>query len=183
MKTVLQVMAFVLISVGAVSTGIALINVQDTLNGLVAGHNQIVEDHNNLASAYDDLSERYALVDASNRELEASYDELTARYDQFVVSLSPPVKQGSATYDCDDATLDAFRFYTERDYPTCIVVGNLELEHESTSQVDHGWLLVRFEGGWLPIDWGRPANDCQHFEGYRITLDQLLREVEGDFAS
>jgi FtsZ-binding cell division protein ZapB len=102
---------------------------------------------------------------------------------EIVALLSPPVDEESATYDCDDATLDAFRFYTERGYPVCIMAGNLALDGESMREINHVWLLVRFEGGWLPVDWGGPAHDPQHFEGYPLEEFELREAVRADWAS
>jgi hypothetical protein len=183
MRTALKAAALVLIIAAVSYAAIALVGVQRTLDDLIDSHNQLVDDYNNLVSEYDELSARHAMTEASNLDMAAKYDEMVARYERVVELLSPPVHHGSSIYDCDDATLDAFRFYTEREYPVCIVAGNLEVEQESKYQLDHVWLLVRFEGGWVPIDWGRPACDCQHFEGYRLTLEQLLSEVQADFAS
>jgi len=125
-----------------------------------------------------DVDALQARIDLQDQDLDA----LFAWSDQVAALLSPPVGEAGASYDCDDATLDAFRFYTERGYPVCVLAGNLELEGESRYRVDHVWLLVRFEGGWLPVDWGAPAHDAQHFEGYRLTERQLLLEVAADAA-
>ena len=183
MKTALQAVAFAIICLALLYVGITLAAVQGTLTTLVDSHSTLVDDYNSLAIAHNDLAERYEALDSANRELTAQYFALSAKYENVATLLSPPVEAGSAIYDCDDATLDAFRFYTERDYPVCIVAGNLARERESRFAVDHVWLLVRFEGGWLPIDWGAPALDRQHFEGYRLTTSQLMLEVRGDFLS
>ena len=100
--------------------------------------------------------------------------------DLLLEALSPPVDEESEVYDCDDATLDAFRFYTERGYPCCIMAGDIHRTGEGRREVDHVWLLVRYDGGWLPIDWGAPAYDSQHFEGYWATLPELLHAVAVD---
>lgn len=114
---------------------------------------------------------------------EQDLDALLAWSQDIMALLSPPVGEGGATYDCDDATLDAFRFYTERGYPVCILAGNLALTDESMERIDHVWLLVRFQGGWLPVDWGQPANDRQHFEGYRLEEFELREAVRYDWVS
>ncbi len=152
-------------------------------NALVASHNELSAYVNQLSDQDSQLLDACKTMDQNARGTNQAVADLQSVTADLLELLSPPVEAGSSLYDCDDATFDAFRFYTERGYRTCIVAGNLDVTGESRYRVDHVWLLVRFEGGWLPVDWGTPALDCQHFEGYRMTPRQLDQAVEADYAS
>jgi hypothetical protein len=92
----------------------------------------------------------------------------------------PLVSAPSANYDCDDETLDMYRYFTSLGL-TCIpVVGNLDISGESYSQSNHVWLVVKSGGKFTAYDWGQPRYDKQHYEGYKITYDYLLYAVRQD---
>jgi hypothetical protein len=59
-------------------------------------------------------------------------------------------------------------------------IGNLKMDGEAYADSNHVWLLVK-SGGWeIAYDWGTPRLDPQHYEGYEISLGQLLAAVEQD---
>ena len=86
------------------------------------------------------------------------------------------IKQPSVTYDCDDAALAIVKECEAHNLGYQIVVGNLDMENEKPYEVNHVWVIV--EG--VAVDWGYPCFDKQHYEGYIISKEELLQEVEGD---
>jgi hypothetical protein len=94
--------------------------------------------------------------------------------------LFPDVGKPSATYDCDDETLDMYRHFEELGIKSVPVVGNLEMTGENYTQCNHVWLLVTLGNRQIAYDWGTPRFDKQHYEGYKIDLDYLLYVVQQD---
>lgn len=94
--------------------------------------------------------------------------------------LFPHVEKPSATYDCDDDTLDMYRHFQSLGIKAVPVVGNLDLSGESFTQCNHVWLLVTLFNHQIAYDWGTPRFDKQHYEGYKINLDYLLYCVQAD---
>jgi hypothetical protein len=94
--------------------------------------------------------------------------------------LFPPVSQPSPSYDCDDATLDMYRYFHGLGIETTPIIGNLDLKNEDYDQCNHVWLLVRSGDKEIAYDWGVPRFDRQHYEGYTISLEYLLYAVNED---
>jgi hypothetical protein len=92
----------------------------------------------------------------------------------------PLVDAPSATYDCDDETLDMYQYYQGLGFKCFPVVGNLDIRGESYAQSNHVWLVVIAGGKLIAYDWGQPCYDKQHYEGYKITYDYLLYAVRQD---
>jgi hypothetical protein len=95
-------------------------------------------------------------------------------------TIFPPIGKPSATYDCDDATLDMYRHFQSEGITAVPIVGNLEMDKESYEQSDHIWLLVRSSGKEIAYDWGLPRFDRQHYEGYTVSPGILLEAVAAD---
>ncbi len=94
--------------------------------------------------------------------------------------LYPPVPPPSDSFDCDDSTLTMYRHFESLGIESTPFVGNLDLEDEEFTECNHVWLLVKAEEHDIAYDWGEPHFDNQHYEGYSITLDDLLYAVEQD---
>lgn len=94
--------------------------------------------------------------------------------------LFPHVGEATATYDCDDETLDMYRHFEQLGIESVPVVGNLNMAGENYTQSNHVWLLVKFGNRRIAYDWGTPRFDKQHYEGYKINLDYLLYVVQQD---
>jgi hypothetical protein len=92
----------------------------------------------------------------------------------------PPVSEPSATFDCDDATLEMYRYFEDRGIESTPIIGNLHMDGEEYMECNHVWLLVKFGGVEIAYDWGTPRFDRQHYEGYTISLEYLLYAVEAD---
>jgi len=92
----------------------------------------------------------------------------------------PCVQEPSATYDCDDETLDMYRHFQTLGIDSVPIVGNLEMDGEKYAEADHVWLLVKTGGKYIAYDWGTPRFDRQHYEGYTITPDYLVYAAEQD---
>jgi hypothetical protein len=92
----------------------------------------------------------------------------------------PHVNEPSATYDCDDDTLDMYQYFERLGFDCMPVVGNLDMSGESYMESNHVWLLVNTGGKLIAYDWGKPRYDKQHYEGYKITLDYLIYAVWQD---
>ena len=92
----------------------------------------------------------------------------------------PNVPNPSSTFDCDDGTLYMYRHFTELGLECTIMAGNLEETGESREEVNHVWLLVKCGSGWRAYDWGFPYNDRQHFEGYPIKYETLMKLTVAD---
>jgi hypothetical protein len=105
---------------------------------------------------------------------------ITLTLPRFSGVIFPPVSKPSATYDCDDATLDMYRHFQGLGIACTPIVGNLDMEGEAYEQSNHVWLLVESGDKEIAYDWGLPRFDRQHYEGYTISLDYLLYAVAED---
>jgi len=95
-------------------------------------------------------------------------------------SSSIAVSEYSDTFDCDDSALAMYRYFQGLGIDSAPIIGNLEMDGEAYEDSNHVWLLVR-SGGWeIAYDWGTPRLDSQHYEGYEISLGQLLAAVAQD---
>jgi hypothetical protein len=94
--------------------------------------------------------------------------------------LFPPVSDPSATYDCDDATLQMYRYFQNLGIESTPIVGNLKMDGEKYMECNHVWLLVKSGDTEIAYDWGTPRFDRQHYEGYTISLEYLLYAVNED---
>jgi hypothetical protein len=92
----------------------------------------------------------------------------------------PAVPGPSATFDCDDDALAMYRHFQALGIDATPIIGNLDMKGEKFSECNHVWLLVKSGGLEIAYDWGLPRFDRQHYEGYPITLDYLLRAVAQD---
>jgi hypothetical protein len=95
----------------------------------------------------------------------------------------PQVGEPTATYDCDDETLDMYHHFQDIGIECTPIVGNLEMTGEEYMQSNHVWLLVGSGPNKIAYDWGIPRFDRQHYEGYKINLDYLLYVVQQDIKS
>jgi len=90
------------------------------------------------------------------------------------------VSEPSATYDCDDSALAMYNYFQDLGIEAAPFIGNLKMDGEAYADSNHVWLMVR-SGGWeIAYDWGTPRLDRQHYEGYEISLEQLLAAVAQD---
>jgi len=90
------------------------------------------------------------------------------------------VSKYSDTFDCDDSALAMFHYFQDLGIEATPIIGNLKMDGEAYADSNHVWLMVR-SGGWeIAYDWGTPRLDRQHYEGYEISLGQLLAAVEQD---
>ena len=94
--------------------------------------------------------------------------------------LLPDVAAASASYDCDDASLAMYRHFASVGLSARPVAGNLQKDGEDYADADHVWLLVNALGREIAWDWGMPRFDTQHYEGYELSLDDLLTAVAAD---
>ncbi len=94
--------------------------------------------------------------------------------------LFPCLPEPSPSYDCDDATLDMYRYFQGLGIESTPIVGNLDIEGEEYEKSNHVWLLVKSGDKEIAYDWGLPRFDRQHYEGYTISLDYLLYAVAED---
>jgi hypothetical protein len=92
----------------------------------------------------------------------------------------PDVGSPTAYYDCDDETLDTYRYFTDLGLEAIPVVGNLQKIGEEFTDSNHVWLMVRLGDELVAYDWGMPRFDIQYYEGFKISLDYLLYVVEQD---
>ncbi len=99
---------------------------------------------------------------------------------QFSPVLFPRVSEPSANYDCDDATLEMYRYFQGLGIEATPIVGNLHMDGEKYMECNHVWLLVKSGDTEIAYDWGTPRFDRQHYEGYTISLEYLLYAVAQD---
>jgi hypothetical protein len=92
----------------------------------------------------------------------------------------PRVSKPSATFDCDDATLEMYRYFQGLGITSTPILGNLYMDGETYGESNHVWLLVNSNDRQIAYDWGTPRFDRQHYEGYAISPDCLLYAVEAD---
>lgn len=98
----------------------------------------------------------------------------------LVTIIFPNVPEPSPSFDCDDSTLYMYQHFTQLGLDCIPIVGNLALTGESWEQCNHAWLLVKIGGEWVAYDWGEPKFDSQHYEGFKISYQDLLRAVAKD---
>jgi len=60
------------------------------------------------------------------------------------------------------------------------IVGNLELENESLRECNHVWLWVKVGDGYQAYDWGKPCFDEQHYYGYFVSYETLIKAIGAD---
>jgi hypothetical protein len=111
---------------------------------------------------------------------------LAAAFIALVIALactspdSIPIPPYSDTYDCDDAALAMYNYFQDRGIEATPFIGNLKMDGEAYADSNHVWVLVRSGGREIAYDWGTPRLDRQHYEGYEISLEQLLAAVAQD---
>jgi hypothetical protein len=98
----------------------------------------------------------------------------------FSPVIFPRVTKPSATFDCDDATLEMYRYFQGLGIASTPIIGNLDMDSETYGESNHVWLLVTSGDREIAYDWGTPRFDRQHYEGYTISLDYLLYAIEAD---
>ena len=99
---------------------------------------------------------------------------------RFNPILYPPLPEPSAEFDCNDGTLTMYRHFQRLGLESVPIIGNLDLDGEEYMECNHVWLLVKAADITIAYDWGTPQFDGQHYEGYTITLDELLYAVDED---
>ena len=92
----------------------------------------------------------------------------------------PVLPESSATFDCDDSALTMYQHFKSLGIEATPIIGNLKMKDEAYMESDHVWLLVKSGDKEIAYDWGTPRFDRQHYEGYSISLDYLLRAVAED---
>ncbi len=90
------------------------------------------------------------------------------------------ISSSSPEYDCDDATLQAYNFFTQIGIKTQPVAGDLKRASVSLSDIDHVWLIAELGPIKLAFDWGRPCFDRSHYKGYEISVQRLEEWVIED---
>lgn len=91
--------------------------------------------------------------------------------------------QPSPEFDCDDGTLLMMERLSTLGIKSTPILGSLKKNGESYLESDHIWLLANIAGLRIAFDWGEPRFNAQHYEGYEVTLQQLLVFVEEDKAT
>jgi len=111
---------------------------------------------------------------------------LAAAFITLVIALaftgpnSIALPESSDTFDCDDSALAMYTYFHGLGIEATPIIGNLKMDGEAYMDSNHVWLMVR-SGGWeIAYDWGTPRLDRQHYEGYEISLEQLLAAVAQD---
>jgi len=99
---------------------------------------------------------------------------------RFSPVLYPTLPEASAEFDCDDGTLTMYLHFQRLGLESVPIIGNLDLNGEEYMECNHVWLLVKSNDMSIAYDWGTPQFDRQHYEGYTITLDELLYAVDED---
>ena len=92
----------------------------------------------------------------------------------------PVLPESSVTFDCDDSALTMYQHFESLGIEATPIIGNLKMKDEAYMESDHVWLLVKSGDKEIAYDWGTPRFDRQHYEGYSISLDYLLRAVAED---
>lgn len=91
--------------------------------------------------------------------------------------------QPSSEFDCDDGTLLMMERLSTLGIRSTPILGNLKKNGESYQESDHVWLLANIAGLRIPFDWGEPRFGAQYYEGFTVTLQQLLAFVQQDRVS
>lgn len=91
--------------------------------------------------------------------------------------------QPSPEFDCDDGTLLMMERLSTLGIKSTPILGNLKKNGESYQESDHVWLLANIAGLRIAFDWGEPRFDAQYYEGFAVTLQQLLAFVQEDRVS
>ena len=93
----------------------------------------------------------------------------------FLIAEVPNMPEETDTFDCKHASLFMHEYFIEKGYECQIIVGNLDLNNETILDCNHTWVLVNKPGEdvALAFDWGHPCIDKQHYEGYKISYEQL----------
>jgi hypothetical protein len=99
---------------------------------------------------------------------------------RFSPLLFPPLPVPTADFDCDDGTLAMYEHFRSLGADARPFIGNLNMKGEEFMEADHVWLMVSAGDKCIAYDWGRPRFDSQHYEGYAITVDELLYAVAKD---
>lgn len=87
----------------------------------------------------------------------------------------------SPKFDCDDSALYMYLYFTNLGYNVDILSGNLDLDNETFWQCNHIWVVVDSGiKGYFPYDWGHFNDDEQHYYGYIINYEDLLKSVLRD---
>ena len=94
--------------------------------------------------------------------------------------LYPSIPMPSETFDCDDGTLTMYRHFRSMGIESSPMIGNLEMQGEEYMESNHVWLMVESGENNIAYDWGEPQFDRQHYEGYVISIDDLLYAVAED---
>ena len=106
--------------------------------------------------------------------------------EEFTPYIIIDVPQPSEDFDCDDATLYMYDYFSAQGIQVNAYYGNLNMTGErwTKQETNHVWLLVNYDGqnnnNWVAYDWGYPYLDEQHYEGYRISYEELCELVEYD---
>ena len=85
-----------------------------------------------------------------------------------------PLPVRNSEFDCDDATLFMYLWFTYSGYDTKIMYGNLKKTHEPWELCNHYWVIVNSDNVLYPYDSGYYMPDEQHFEGFVIPYSKLL---------
>lgn len=105
---------------------------------------------------------------------------VAAIFPVFVKILFLGMPDQSTTFDCDDSVLFMYNRLSELNIKAVPFVGDLDKAGEKYNDITHIWLLVNIAGINIPLDWGTPLLDSQHFEGYPVTYEQLIEFVNQD---
>ena len=92
----------------------------------------------------------------------------------------PDVPEPTPTFDCDDGTLYMYQHFQNLGIEATPILGNLDIDREQYLECNHVWLLVKSGENNIAYDWGKPRFDKQHYEGYIVNLDYLMRAVADD---
>ncbi len=101
----------------------------------------------------------------------------------IIIGSVPQIMKISASapgYDCDDATLQAYNFFTDIGIKSKIIAGDLNRTAVPISEINHVWLIAELGPIEMAFDWGRPCLDSPHYRGYEINCEQLVQWVIQD---
>ncbi len=86
----------------------------------------------------------------------------------------------SSDFDCDDSALLMLDRLKSIGITGTAILGNLKTTGESYPETDHVWILAEIAGRSIALDGGTIRFDRQHYEGFRISRDELLGFVAQD---